>query len=107
MLGQRRPREPNKAFLAFVRSKPCCVCGAHPPVQAAHLRGANAMRGKRSTGMGERPSDRWTVPLCPACHLDGSGALHKVGEQRFFANAGLDAFAISDELWREFSEGWI
>ena len=102
-LRQRDPRQENKAFLAFVRSKPCCACGASPPVQAAHLRQGCPERGKRPTGIGERPSDSWAVPLCALCHLTGREALHKLGEQRFWKRIGKDPFQIAADLFAEFS----
>jgi hypothetical protein len=101
-LRQRQPRVEDKAFLAFVRRQPCCVCGAFPPVQAAHLRQACPERGKRATGLGERPDDRWVVGLCAPCHLDGPGALHKVGEEKFWCRAGIDPFEIAATLYAEF-----
>lgn len=59
-------------------------------------------RGKRSTGMGERPSDRWAVPLCPDCHLDGPDAQHKGSERAFWDRAGVDPFEVAAQLWDEF-----
>ena len=101
-LRQREPRQVDKAFLAFVREKACCVCGHHPPNQAAHIRMADFGRGKRHTGMGEKSSDRWCVPLCAGCHLDNRVSVHKMGEQRFWWEVGLDPFVIAIELYAEF-----
>lgn len=99
----REPREHNEAFLAFVRRLACCACKAHPPSQAAHIRMACPERGKRGTGMGEKPHDRWAVPLCADCHLDGAHAQHRVGEQRFWARANVDPFAVAAKLYAAFS----
>ena len=101
-LRQREPRKSNAAFLAFVRRQRCCACGEFPPVQAAHVRMASPECGKRATGIGERPDDRWSVPLCARCHLDGPDALHKVGEERFWKRAGVDPFALAAALYEEF-----
>ena len=51
----------SKKYLAFIRSKPCCVCAAHPPSQAHH----ESITGR---GMGIKCSDIETVPLCATCH---------------------------------------
>lgn len=55
--------------------------------------------------MGEKPDDRWAVPLCATCHLDGPLALHRVGEHRFFARLAIDPFGIAARLHGEFSAG--
>ena len=34
--------------------------------------------GKRESGKGEKPDDRWAVPLCAGCHLDGPGATRHI-----------------------------
>ena len=101
-LRQREPRVEDKAFLAFVRRQRCCVCGATPPVQAAHIRMGNLTRGKRPTGIGERPSDKFSVPLCVDCHLDGPEALHKLGEERFWQRVGMNPFVFAAALYEEF-----
>jgi hypothetical protein len=99
---QREPRIEERTFLAFLRTQRCCACSAPPPVEAAHLRGACPARGKRETGAGEKPSDRWAVPLCADCHRNGTYALHRFSEAWFFDNAGIDPFAVAIKLHAEF-----
>lgn len=101
-LRQRAPRVEDPDFLAFVRTQRCCRCGAPPKSQAMHIRGASAAHGKRETGKGEKPDDRWALPGCSSCHLDAPDALHRVGEGRFFAAAGIDAFAAAIDLYARF-----
>lgn len=101
-LRQREPREENRAFLAFVRQQKCCVC-SRVPSHAAHIRMACPERNKRATGKGEKPSDRWAVPLCPGCHQDDPGAQHRVGdEEKFWRVAGVDPFQVAADLYAEF-----
>jgi hypothetical protein len=100
MLRQRQPRVEDPGFLAFVRTFPCINCGKAPPSQAAHIRMACPDRGKRHTGMQEKPDDRWVIPLCQECHLDGPRALHKIGEEKFFV--GWDPFAEAVRLFLAF-----
>lgn len=100
-LRQREPREECPAFLAFVRRLACCACGAPAPSQAAHVRMGCPEIGKRSTGIGERPSDRWAVPLCADCHLDAPDAQHKIGEKLFWS-FGVDPLALAAKLWAQF-----
>lgn len=103
-LRQREPRVTDAAFLAFLRLKPCKACRAPPPVQAAHIRGADLIFRKRDTGKGETPSDRWALPLCGRCHLNGPRALHRIGEKQFFAAHGIDPCACAAVLYDEFCE---
>lgn len=104
MTRQRQPRLHCPAFLAFVRTHPCCVCHRAPPVQAAHLRMGDLDRGKRPAGIAEKPSDRWCTPLCERCHLSGPKAQHSMGEAEFWRMHGLDPFAIAEALWTKFME---
>jgi hypothetical protein len=103
-LRQREPRVEDEAFLDFVRARPCCVpaCGAPPRSHAAHVRMACPARGKRETGKGERPSDRWAVPLCQACHQDGPLAQHRGAEAAFWRRAGINPLAIAEALYAAF-----
>lgn len=100
-LRQREPRVKCPAFLAFVRREPCCACGASPS-QAAHVRMGCPAIGKRNAGIGEKPSDRWCVPLCRWCHLDSHQSQHNVGERVFWRNARLDPFELATKLWQRF-----
>lgn len=100
-MTQRAPRERCAAFLSYVRTKRCCVCFAQP-VHAAHIRMAAPHLGKRATGMAEKPSDRWCVPLCPRCHQDGPKAQHKMNEAEFWRMNGIDPFKVAAALWSEF-----
>lgn len=98
-LRQRQPRTPNKAFLAFVRLRACCVCGAAPPVHAAHIRMASVVHGKRECGKGEKPSDLFATPLCARCHLIDQ---HGGSEREFWQRVGKDPFAIAARLFAIF-----
>jgi hypothetical protein len=97
-LRQRDPRVEDKAFLAYVRRQRCCVCGAPPPVQAAHIRMASPANNKRQTGKGERPSDKWCTPLCRECHE----VQHKMSEAWFWRYHDFDPFKIALGFYAEF-----
>lgn len=101
-LRQREPRRHDAQHLAFVRSRPCCVCGSSRDVEAAHIRIACSAIGKPETGMQEKPDDAWTVSLCRYHHQTGILAQHKVGERRFwFEIHGRNPFEIAQRLWIE------
>lgn len=81
---RRTSRWQSEAHLDYIRDQPCCICGAPPISEAAHVRiGSGA-------GMSQKPSDWRAVPMDRACH----GRQHSVGERTFWA--GLDVEAIID-----------
>ncbi len=100
-LRQRAPRIRDAKHLAYVRLQPCCVCpkGARRPSEAAHIRMPCPARDKPSTGMQQKPDDKWTVPLCSYHHRNGICAQHKMGEAAFWKMVGRDPFAIALGLW--------
>lgn len=53
----------SERYLKHVRSYPCCVCGAEPPSEAHHFDDA-------ISGMGRKPDDTATAPLCPQHHFE-------------------------------------
>lgn len=87
-----RGRERDTGFLQYLRRLPCTVCPAPAPSDAAHIRMASPERGKLPTGMQVKPSDRFAVPMCRACH----SSQHSMSEARFWASHGIDPFATAD-----------
>lgn len=81
--------------MRFVRGLPCCLCGNNIETQAAHVRMACDWAGKRAAGMGEKPDDKFTVPLCGACHV----AQHSENERQFWIQQGKDPVCIALALW--------
>ncbi len=100
-MSQREPRRLDPGFLKYTRGLPCLSCG-YRVSEAAHIRMASPKHNKRSTGMGEKPDDRWVVPLCGLCHRNGDGAQHKVGEEVFWADLGLDPCEIAISNYRDY-----
>lgn len=100
-LRQRQPRIKDAAFLKFVRQQPCTTCGKAAPNQAAHIRMGSLAYDKRSTGAGERPSDRWSTPLCAKCHLYTQ---HTMGERAFWEAHKIDPFAVAKKLFAAFNK---
>jgi hypothetical protein len=52
----------DKKYLAWIRTLPCAVCGKPGPSEAAHQR---ILQGG---GIGLKPSDYESIPLCTDCH---------------------------------------
>ena len=95
-LTQRHPRVEDPAWLAHVRKLPCLVCHRPGPNDPAHIRSAAPQYGKRHTGFGEKPDDRWVTPLCRACHDEQ----HRHPELAWWASKGIaDPFAVAIALY--------
>ena len=97
--GARRPRRFHDNHLRFIRSLPCCVCGSRKFVEAAHVRMASAIHGKRETGTGQKPDDCWSAPLCAEHHRTGPEAQHALGEQEFWNRNKIDPCGLALALW--------
>jgi hypothetical protein len=95
-LMQRQPRQEDAAYLAFVRTLPCLVCQRPGPNDPAHIRAAAPQYGKRQTGFGEKPADKWVLPLCRTHH----DAQHRDSELGWWAGMGIpDPFAVAIALY--------
>src|SRR5262249_33094867 len=92
-IGEPR-RWRDKQHLRFVASRPCLVCGRRPS-DAHHLRFAQLR------AIGRKVSDEFTVPVCRLHHR----ALHCASnETQWWKEAGVDALAVAQELWRQSRE---
>jgi hypothetical protein len=80
----RKPQEHNNPYLAWIRTQPCCLCG-RTNVEAAHIRTSSLEHGKEHTGMQQKSSDRWALPLCHEHHVEQ----HGMNEREFWASNGV------------------
>lgn len=97
MMLARTPRIKNDAHLQFVRQLSCVVCGDNTSTEAAHLRYGDDRAAKRPTGAGEKPHDRWALPLCGKHHR----RQHAMNEREFWLDVGADPILIALALWAE------
>lgn len=97
--GKKRPRQHRDSHLDFIRSLPCLCCPAPAPSEAAHVRYGSLRHGKRSTGLGEKPSDQWAVPLCPRDHREGPDAQHSTNEEHWWKLRGIDPLVVAALLY--------
>lgn len=93
-----RGRERDNGYLAYLRRLPCCVrhlggCGGR--TDPAHVRFADAGRGKPLTGLQTKPDDRWCLPVCRTHHE----AQHATNERAFWQAAGIDPLTLSERLY--------
>ena len=86
----KRYRKPK--HLAYVRSKPCCICKTDYEVHAHHIMYAQP----RGTSL--KVCDSFTVPLCPYHHME----LHQQygNERKFWLNYCLEPIIYSQLLWK-------
>jgi hypothetical protein len=89
----RRGPERDKDYKAWIRTLPCCACGAEERSEAAHT-GSDG-------GMAQKASDLSCVPLCRDCHTQAPGAHHRVGKEIFERRHGLSFAGIVARLNRE------
>ena len=90
-----KPREGNeKDYLVFIRLLPCCACPAPAPSEAHHLKSGT---GERGAGM--RSTDKWAVPLCHECHINGVERVGSRNETSWFEERGIDPLELARGLW--------
>ena len=90
VVTRRHARWPNRdaAYLAWVRTLPCLLCGAH--AEAAHT--------GHDGGMGFKAADRSAIPLCHRCHRTGPQSYHAIGRRAFAALWCVDFDAVVERL---------
>lgn len=92
----RTARKHNSGHLDFIRSLPCVCCGDNTATEAAHIRSADASLAKPATGIGIKPDDYWTLPLCGKCHR----LQHQGNERQFWqVKVGIDPFKYAMRLF--------
>jgi hypothetical protein len=96
----RRPRQRSGLHLKWIRTLPCAICGKQGAIHAAHLRAAAPRYGKLATGIGQKPDDSWTIPLCLEHHILGEAAQHQDQEFAFWKQHDIDPFVLALAFWR-------
>jgi hypothetical protein len=91
----KRPRIHKPEYLPWIRQLPCLVTGRTDAIEAAHIRFADTSVGKRTVGMGEKPDDRWTVPLT----ADEHRKQHSGSEMNYWHHVGIDPLIVALALY--------
>ena len=91
---KKRPRVKADDHLAWIRTLPCLITGKYP-VEACHVRYHDARFGKPAVGMGEKPDDKWVVPMIPEAHREQ----HSMNERKFWYEQGIDPVLVAAALW--------
>lgn len=89
-----REREAPR-YLEKIRKLRCCIpgCDARPPSQAHHLKCA----GER--GVGRKSSNRWAIPLCYECHINGVERVGSRQEAAWFRERGILCLDLAAALF--------
>jgi len=80
---------PNSPYLAWIRTKPCCVCGSRKGIEPSHT-------GPHS--LGQKSPDSSAIPLCRRHHRTGNDSYHRLGPRKFAEMHNLDIPAIVRRL---------
>ena len=90
----KRERE-APAYLAKIRQLPCCIpsCSAPAPSHAHHLK----CTGER--GIGKKSSNRWAIPLCNECHINGVERVGSLQEAAWFRERGILCLDLTAALY--------
>ncbi|TAD89901.1 MAG: DUF968 domain-containing protein [Alphaproteobacteria bacterium] len=86
----------SNTHLRWIRTQPCVACQvAQPPERLRPLnqgrpRDACHVRTAANGGVAMKPSDEWTVPMCPAHHRE-----QHEGTESFQTTYGLDLAALA------------
>ncbi len=98
----RRGPDRSPAYLVWIRSLGCAVCGKgraeQVRIEAAHT-GALGPRG-----LSQKSSDFSAIPLCFWDHVAGPNSYHRLGERRFAAKYALDLPALVSRLNARYRE---
>jgi hypothetical protein len=96
-------RDPE--YLDWIRSLPCLLCCRQP----GGFRGSCALQNTRTEaahvgarGLGQKASDRETIPLCAYHHRIGATSHHTL-QKHFWTHHRLDR----DELVRDLNERYL
>jgi hypothetical protein len=92
---QKRPRRHAEQHLEWIRTLPCVVSLTRNGVEAAHVRYADARYAKRAVGTGEKPDDKYAVPLNWQAHR----RQHEMDEREYWRQMDMDPVMIAVALW--------
>ena len=91
---EKRERE-APGYLDKIRMLPCCIpgCQEPPPSHAHHLK----CTGER--GIGRKSPNRWAVPLCYECHINGVERVGSRQEAAWFRERGVLCLDLAAGLY--------
>ena len=97
VIPKRRPAK-KPAYLAFLHHLPCCVSGQYG-VEASHLSFASPDHAHYGRAKSTKAPDLFALPLS----ADQHALFHRIGEQQFWACAGINPHELALALWAIYS----
>lgn len=88
----------DKRHLAVVARLPSIISGKRP-VEVCHIRYGDPRYGKPQAGIGEKPDDKWVLPLTPEEHRLSKAAQHAHNERAWWAGHKIDPLAVCEKLY--------
>ena len=82
----------NPGYLAFIRLKPCLFCGREAVPH--HVRSKIFTPPKMRGGIGLKPYDVLTVPLCPGCHESVHNVRKTIENPHFLIMELMEEFIV-------------
>ena len=92
---RKQPQERNPSHLRYVRGFECAIAGKSGHECSERIEAAHVRMGTDG-GIGVKPSDRFTIPLCSAAHR----LQHDVGEIAFQQRYGINMLELAEDLYR-------
>lgn len=89
------PQIRSEAHKQWVRGHECAIAGRNGHACGGKIEAAHVRTGTDG-GMGVKPGDNWTIPLCGMAHIPDQ---HQHGERAFELKYGIDMKALAAELW--------
>ena len=94
-----------KKWYGWIAEKPCLGCGKAWP-EVAHI--TLLFSNKTGQRLPRRSrGNKWAViPLCVACHREGTQAIHKIGEKKWMEVHELDGVKLL-MIWGSWLAGFL
>lgn len=93
---QRNPRQKDNGHLDYIRGLPCLLCNDNTSTECAHVRYADPTVGKPISGLGNKPDDAYTIPLCNRHHREQTNFGN---ERQWWAITGVDPVKVALALY--------
>jgi hypothetical protein len=88
----------DKRHLSVVARLPSIISGKKP-VEVCHVRYGDPRYNKPPAGMGEKPDDKWVLPLTPEEHRLSKAAQHTTNERFWWSERRIDPLAVCEKLY--------